>query len=309
MKPTLCTLFEGDYHLGAAALINSLHAAGFAGRIVAGLRGTAPAWMEGKLERNISGDIEVQLVPLDTPYHLTNYKPDFMLDRFRAGAESLWYLDPDIVVATRWSFFTDWTEAGIALCEDVNSPLSANHPRRAGWRRHFAPHGFTLRFRESSYVNGGCVGLSAQHTKFLEIWRDLQLAMADAIGGLNQSKLGGGTSDRMRDPHFCFNASDQDALNAAIEASPDEIPFSILGTEAMGFRPGAAVLPHALGAPKPWRKHYLREAFRGHPPTIADKAFWCHAEGPIQAFPPSLPARRRRSIRLAAFIGRFYRRA
>jgi hypothetical protein len=308
MNIAVCTLFEGDYHLGAAALINSLHAAGFTGRVVAGFRGTAPTWMGGLLQREFPGGIEVQLVPLDTPYHLTNYKPDFMLDRFRAGAESLWYLDPDIVVAARWPFFTDWIEAGIALCEDVNSPLSANHPRRVGWRRHFAPHGFTLRFREPYYVNGGCVGLTARHTDFLETWRGLQLAMADAIGGLNQSKLSGGTSERMRDPHFCFNASDQDALNAAIEASPDGTPFSILGAEAMGFRPGAAVLPHALGAPKPWRKLYLSEAFRGFPPTTADKAFWLNVVGPIQAFQPAIVARRRRVIRLAALIGRFYRR-
>jgi len=308
MNPTVCTLFEGDYHLGAAALINSLHAAGFTGRIVAGFRGTAPAWMGGLLQRELPGGIEVQLVPLETPYHLTNYKPDFMLDRIRAGAESLWYLDPDIVVAARWPFFADWIEAGIALCEDVNSPLAANHPRRAGWRRHFASHGFTLRYREPYYVNGGCVGLVARHSGFIETWRALQLAMADAIGGLAQSKLGGGTSERMRDPNFCFNASDQDALNAAIEASPDGTTFSILGAEAMGFRPGSAVLPHALGAPKPWLKHYLSEAFRGSPPTAADKAFWLHAGGPIQAFPSKIVARRRRAIQLAALIGRFYRR-
>ncbi len=308
MTPTVCTLFEGDYHLGAAALVHSLAQAGFAGRVVAGFRGPLPPWMHGQHER-VLGEVEFQLLELDTPRHFTNFKPDFMLARLAAGDGPLWYLDPDIVVAARWSFFTEWLRAGIALCEDVNSPLSAQHPRRVGWRNHFAPHGFNLHFRDPAYVNGGCVGLTAADTGFLELWRDLQLAMADATGGLAQSKLRGGTSALMRDPLFCFNASDQDALNAALEAAPMEVQFSILGREAMGFQPGLAVLPHALGSPKPWQKRYLREALAGRPPTVADKAFWQHAAGPLAPFDHATLARRRRTLRLAAFLGRFYRRS
>jgi hypothetical protein len=309
MKPTLCTLFEGDYHLGAAVLINSLQAAGFVGEVVAGFRGAPPPWMNGQLERQWPGTgFSVRLVPLATSYHLTNYKPDFMLERLAEGADPLWYLDPDIVVTAPWSVFENWLSAGIALCEDVNSPLSINHPRRVGWRRYFAPKGFTLRAREPFYVNGGCIGLNAEHHAFLETWRSLQAHMAEAIGGLEQSKLGGGSSAHMRDPHFCFNASDQDALNAAIEASPQELPFSILGADAMGFRPGAALLPHALGTPKPWQKAYVHEALRGCPPTVADKTFWQNTTGPIAAFSRVMIARRMRALRLAAFIGRFYRR-
>lgn len=308
MSATLCTLFDGDYHLGAAVLINSLHAAGFAGDFVAGYRGAPPPWMQGRDTLQVGG-LTVRLVPLSTTRHLTNYKPDFLLAQRATTAAPLWYLDPDIVVTAPWSFFAEWLEAGVALCEDVNSPLAADHPRRAGWRRHFGPRGFTLAFREPAYVNGGCLGVRADHTAFLELWRDLQLAMAEAIGGLDQTKLGGGTSTRMRDPHFCFNASDQDALNAAVEAAPAALRFSILGAEAMGFRPGRTVLPHALGTPKPWRKHYVRESLAGRPPTAADKAFWQFAAGPVAAFPAGLVTRRRRAVALAAFLGRFYRRA
>ncbi len=308
MPATVCTLFDGDYHLGAAVLANSLLAAGFSGELVAGVRGAPPPWMQGRSVLEL-GPLSVRTEVLTTSRHLTNYKPDLLLALRERTADPIWYLDPDIVVDAPWSFFAEWSEAGIALCEDVNSPLSANHPRRAGWRRHFEPHGFALSFREPAYVNGGCVGVRADHTAFLALWRDLQLAMADAIGGLDQTKLGGGTSNRMRDPHFCFNASDQDALNAAIEAAPAGLRFSILGAEAMGFRPGRTVLPHALGTPKPWRKHYIRESLAGRPPTAADKAFWLHAAGPIAPFPPSLVARRRRALRLAAFLGRFYRRS
>lgn len=308
MPATVCTLFDGDYHLGAAVLANSLLAAGFSGELVAGVRGEPPPWMHGR-DTLVLPTLTIRTLTLTTPRHLTNFKPDFLLSLRARTAEPLWYLDPDIVVEAPWSFFEEWLQAGVALCEDVNSPLAANHPRRAGWRRHFGPLGYHLAFREPAYVNGGCVGVGEAHTVFIELWRDLQLAMADAIGGLDQTKLGGGTSSRMRDPHFCFNASDQDALNAAIEAAPLGTDFSILGAEAMGFRPGRTVLPHALGAPKPWRKHYLRESLAGRPPTAADKAFWQHATGPLTPFSPGLVSRRRRALRLAAFIGRFYRRS
>lgn len=309
-QPTsiLCTLFEGHYHLGAAALINSLQAAGFTGTVVAGYRGAPPAWAGGKNTLEPGAGLVVQLVPLDTQYHLTNYKPDFMLRQSALPGDDLWYLDPDIVVTARWSVFRDWCAAGIALCEDVNSPLSFHHPRREGWRRHFAASGIRLAPRETQYANGGCIGLTRPNLPFLETWRNLQNAMAGAIGGLEQSKLNGGTSELMRDPHFCFNASDQDALNAAVEASPADTVFSILGRSAMAFEPGAALLPHALGTPKPWRKAYLREAFSGRPPTPADKAFWAFADGPLKPFPAGFVRKKRRDLRLAAFLGRFYRR-
>src|SRR5258707_1207637 len=151
MKSVICTLFERDYHNGLAALTNSLYRNGFRGPIYSGYKGALPAWCSKAKENTqfvwagsttlfVAEGIEIYFLPLETEYHLTNYKPDFMLRLLNgpaAGTEAIYYLDPDIVVTAEWSIFDDWIECGVALCEDMNSPLPENHPRRVGWRNYF----------------------------------------------------------------------------------------------------------------------------------------------------------------------------
>jgi hypothetical protein len=306
MTTAVCTLFEGDYHHGVAALVNSLHASGFIGNVFAGYRGPRPAWAAS--DELCFGNLRIHFVPLAQNLHFANFKPQFMrrvFSHLAPDADAVLYLDPDICLTAPWRFIETWLETGVAMCEDVNSPVYENHPRRLDWRKFYAGHDVSLRYRGDVYVNSGAVGVTRARLGLLETWERLQTLMGEDIGGLDQVKLDGGTSARMRDPFFCFNVHDQDALNATLEACADT-PVSILGREAMGFMPGLRVLPHALGPRKPWRRNYLFEALSGRPPGPADDAFWRHASGPVSTWPSGLSGRRRRQLRVARLISRFF---
>lgn len=321
MTSAVCTLFEGSYHYGVAALSNSLFASGFRGVIYAGYRGSLPAWAAaakptalppwtGATVLSAAEGLKLVFVPLTTDFHLTNYKPHFMLalmDGPARSAEAMFYLDPDICVVDKWQYFEDWVSSGVALCEDVNSPLPQFHPRRVGWRRYYARHGLELRFRGSEYVNGGFVGVRAEDRGFLATWKLAMELMAHEIGSLAVASIAAGQAYRSTGFAGCFDRTDQDALNAAIELS--DLSASIIGQEAMAFKPGAALLPHALGSGKPWQRNYLRMALSGTPPRVADKAFWANVNGPIDAFQSSRAAFKKLDITAAAAVGRLLRRA
>ena len=219
----------------------------------------------------------------------------------------MFYFDPDICIVEKWSFFEEWLSCGIAVCEDINSPYPENHPRRIGWRRYFGPHAFNLVFRCSEYANGGLVGVRRHEIAFLHIWSKLQKAMAEEIGSLNASKLNRGKAFASKGFADCFDSSDQDALNAAIEASMT--PVSILGREAMGFKQGAPCALHALGRGKPWQRSYLFEALKGNVPRPVDKAFWQAVDGRVRPYSPLQIMAKRCAIQLASMLGRFYRRS
>lgn len=319
MNIAVCTLFEGNYGLGAGVLINSLVRHGFRGTIYAGFRGPRPFWVDSLVESpNTSGvpakfeirpDVYLELLPLETSSHLTNYKPEFMLSLLRghaSDADALLYLDPDVLVNEDWQFFQDWLSCGVALCEDVNSPLHHSHPRRNGWRKFYADRGIELRGGESFYVNGGAIGVSKADIEFVELWEQTTRMMGEKIGGLQATKVAGGHKLAMRGFAGCFDCSDQDSLNASIEAYRGAI--SLLGQEAMALKPGHAVLPHALGGRKPWNCSYLVGAFAGRPARLVDKLFWMDADSPIQVFTAGRIALKQVAIRFSAALGRVYMR-
>jgi len=304
----ICTLFEGDYHLGAAALLNSLHAAGFRGRVFCGLRGPLPPWA-GEPQTTagstaccrIGDGLEVHFVTLATGIHFTNFKPEFLLDLWRgpaADADTLFYFDPDIVVKCPWAALARWAEGGVALCEDVNPSLPARHPQRLGWTAFLERHGLPVTASRERYYNAGFLAVSIAQRPLLEHWRDLIAKVGQENGSLQTLKHGAA--------HALFHTPDQDALNLALMTL--DVPVNAVGPEGMDFALGGNYLSHAIGGRKPWRGGFLRQALQGYPPSLAAKNFFRHVDRPISIFSSGRRRRLLAALRLGALIGRFYRR-
>ncbi|KJD34916.1 hypothetical protein PW52_12470 [Tamlana sedimentorum] len=324
-KTGVCTLFEGHYHFGVATLSNSLYQNGYRGNIYVGYRGDLPPWVINAekidlepfgeittFKPSLHRDIILFFIPLNTKYSLTNYKPDFMLDLLNGPAqdiESIFYFDPDIVVNKSWDKFEDWVNCGVAVCEDVNSPIPEFHPRRVGWRSYYKDYDFKLQFKSNMYVNGGFIGVKRSDFSFLNIWKDIQECMGEAIGGLENSifaNLQYKSTIPERKGFQIFDKSDQDALNVSIEVFNGDV--SIIGSESMGFKEGYSLMSHALGSPKPWKAKLLSRALNGITPRATDVAYWQLKNFPFKAHSNMTFKRKIISIYIAKLINRFYKK-
>ena len=309
VKSVICTVFERTYHLGVGALVNSLHRAGYRGTLYAGYRGALPPWVPDAAARS-GQDFSYEAAPgLDiffafqaTDEMLANIKPELIRqvwDRYGdRGLENVFYVDCDIVIKARWEHFENWAAQGVALVEDMNSPLNINHPLRKQWRDYYAQFGIDYRPADCTYVNGGFVGVNRRYREFTDLWDTVQQHMKVYTG--KQDRIG--IADRWNMFHFM----DQDALNVAKDLTPE---VSIMGRDAMDFgRPGY-VMSHAAGRNKPWDKPYVSNILKkGARPSSSDKLYWQHVESPIRLFPAGVVKRKQRAIRLASFIGRFMSR-
>lgn len=307
MQSAICTLFEKHYHYGVGGLVNSLYAHGYRGTVWAGYRGELPFWAAPlRVENEVSiydvaEDLQIRFVLLETSHHFTNYKPDFMLDlweHYCPDVEKLYYLDPDIVLKSEWRFFEEWSDYGVALCEDVNSPMHHSHPVRTMWKNFYAPKGIALDHPVDLYVNGGFVGVDKKAIGFLTLWKQLQDLMAEAIGGLENAFIPSNRS-------YLFHKTDQDALNMSIMGT--DLPVSIMGQEAMDIKYGGFTMSHALGSPKPWKKQFASAALRGNRPSLADRAYWQHVESPIPLFDKKALIGKQIDLKVGAFIGKLIR--
>ena len=322
MKSAICTLFEGHYHFGVASLCNSFYKNGFRGTIYVGYRGVLPKWaLKGSIASlgkwkevivlNPIEGIELIFIPLITNYSLTNYKPDFILELWDGpakDAESFFYFDPDIIVNDSWTCFEQWIHCGVALCEDIDSPIQKFHPRRQGWRNYFKNFNIDLHYKNQVYVNGGFIGLLKKDISFLKLWIQIQEKMGLAIGGLDNSifsnQLYRSTILKM-DGFTIFDKSDQDALNATIEAFNGIISF--IGKEGMGFKSGHITMYHAIGDNKPWKRNNLLKSLDGIPPRNLDSVYWENTTFPIAAHSKLQSKQKKASIKIAKVIGRFYK--
>jgi hypothetical protein len=309
MKTTVCSLFEGAYSYGIGALANSLVASGYQGDFWVGYRGTLPDWVSpirdskaGRISFEVSKDVMIHFVLLETPTHFAYYKPIFLeqvLTLFAPEANAAIYLDPDIVIKGPWGLFNQWPEGGVALVHDVHSMMPSRHPMRLAWKKTLSLHGLSADVERDRYYNSGFVGIARTQLEFLKTWaRIVEIAQAEIgqVKGVKHSAAGD-----------IFHTPDQDAMNIALMVS--DVPVNAAHSESMDFETGGFLMSHAIGSPKPWAGGFVRMAIKGVTPSLPSKCFLQYADGPIRLFSTGHLKRLRLSMRIASAIGRFYRRA
>lgn len=303
----ICSLFEGDFHFGLAALINSIVRGGFKGLFWIGCRGELPAWTQ-PLKRRDNGLFEVgdALLGFETiegSRHFGQFKPEFLAKTIDRGLASklIWYFDPDITVRCSWSFFEMWAQHGVGLCQEtIMGTMPSRHPIRSEWMRMAREAGWGEPLRQQErYYNSGFVGLDIAHHAFLAQWMAaIRLANANGVAPGQFQK---GSRQQV------FYTVDQDTLNIATMYAA--VPFSPIGPEGMGFKPGGFTMYHTVGRAKPWRRKFVRDALRGIPPWNGDKHYLECASGPLHAYSPGALSSLRLRASIATFLGRFYRRS
>ena len=312
MKSAVCTLFEGNYHFGVGGLVNSLIRCGFRGTVYAGYRGELPTWAINRCKETeinglngnlltIGSELSIFFVILNTERHITNYKPEFLLQICQSvttDTELIFYFDPDIVIQCHWSFYENWATGSIALCEDVNPSFKRFHPIRKGWRHYFNKLNVNLPVDLDIYVNAGFMGFPRDTSSFLSEWSSILQVMEKEDVNLSSFSAHN---------HDLFSFPDQDALNVTLMR--EHYPLCVAGQEAMAFKEGPHYMYHAVGSPKPWNKPYLWSALNGFPPSLADKAYWSNTEFPISLYSRSMLSWKRMCIKIAAGIGRIIRRS
>ena len=314
MNTIVCTLFENNHHFGVAALINSLHKNEFKGAVYVGYRGKLPYWSSKaipneKLPWTGAESLEVEIgftihfIPVNTPYHLAHYKPDFMLDlmhKLGEEVQGIVYFDPDIVINNNWKFFNRWISYGVAMVHEiVSNDMPPTHPTRMEWKKVISKINRVTKRELHSYINCGFCGVARNNLEFLFVWSEI---IAEAISNYNMDPRQFATFDR----NSVFWSIDQDAFNIA--AMCCNSPVSEMGPEAMDFIHAGWTMSHATGSPKPWNKKYLIAALDGRPPSKAEKEFWANTIGVIRIYNPIFVKLKKFSVLVASFIGRFYRR-
>lgn len=312
MSSIVCTLFEGQYHYGVAALLNSLYVNGYKGNVYIGYRGDLPPWAtDAKPENNpdwsgvktlepIKG-FGIHFIPVITTRHLTNYKAQFLLALMKYTDTGIFYFDPDIVIKCNWSFYEEWIQYGVALVQEIASnSVSPNHPKRARWRQVIEACGKKVERELHHYYNGGFCGVSKGNEEFIDTWeRVMEIGIKDY---------------EMDDHYFSkpinqlsmFPVGDQDAINVAAMCCTS--PISDFGPEGMDFTYGGWLMSHATGKPKPWTLSFLSKAFKGQKISAAEKEYWKYANGIIQSVPNNRLKRKKLSIKIGSLLNRFYSR-
>lgn len=297
----IVTLYEGHYHYGVAALINSLVAAEFKGLLLVSYRGQLPPWVNQfqKLENQqykIDEYRSVSFIHLNVKMHFGFYKPIFLKEALSNYplAQRIYYFDPDIVVNAPWTFFSTWVNSGVALCLDnCFHFVHRNHPWRREW---IVLANVNLEYcaQIDYYVNSGFIGLKRANVVILDEW----ISMTKKYENSGETIY-----SFVKDGHRAFKG-DQDLLNAVLTVFPG-IKISLIGKEGMAFSQPAYLMSHAVNNIKPWKNNFLKDLIsRGFAPGIAEKDYFKHANYPISPYSKGLFLVKSIDIKFASILSR-----
>lgn len=296
-------LYDGDFHMGTAALSNSLVKSGFKGLINIGHRDNAlPVWVEQLefIEENyykLSPDITICFTRVETEMHLGYYKPYFIkiiIDTY-PSTNKFYYFDVDIVVKAPWPVYINWLEKGVCLCLDNTFHyLHHNNPWRKDWRK-LAEENEILFNNTTHYYNSGFMGIERNSVILVDRW----ISITEKY-----KKAGGNLQAFVKDAFRSFKG-DQDLLNAAVTVSGD-VEISTMGREGMCFTLPASLMWHAIGEIKPWNKIFFLKLIKlGQAPTMSEKSFFSFCKYPIRIFAPITFRIKKFDLKIAALFGRF----
>lgn len=301
MTSVICTLAEDHFIPGVCSLLNSLCASGFTGTFICAYKGSEELWSSF-----INQVEQAKLTPrtlfrrYEPTKHYTHQKAALLRELHGEfpQAELYFYFDPDIVQKCSWSFMEEWAQGGIAVVEDVNSPVFDSDPRKRRWKCAANLRGLNWKRATDFYVNAGFIGVAGKNAAFLEVWQDCLDFVFEHVPDTAAMKHD--------EPTSMFHIPDQDALNIAIHCFDGEI--AVMPKSAMDFQPGGFVMSHAIGAGKPWQRSFLLQSLRGSPPRQCDRVFLKFSGKPLHVWSPVKLASKSVELSLAAFISRFYRR-
>ena len=317
MSSVICTLFEGHFHYGVAALVNSHYQHGFKGDFFIGYRGELPFWATAATNNNslnwpgtktliIAEELKLHFLPINTNAHFTNYKTHFILELWEKCIDDslvtgILYFDPDIVNKCSWKYYEQWITYGVALVHEIVwNDMPPSHPKRHQWATVASGLGYQIKNKLNSQINAGFIGVASDKLGFIQMWNNL-ITHAVQNFKFDMTKLA-----QHPDNNNLFSAGDQDLLNLTAMCTNEDL--SEFGPEGMDFISGGWPMSHATGSPKPWKKNFIMSALNGKPPTLADKAYWKNVNGPVNCYKPIKIKFKRFCIVGAAFIGRFYAR-
>lgn len=301
-EEVIVCLYDGQYHFGTGALINSLVNSKFKGLVNIAHRGHFPPWItqlqpiDDNLYR-ITNDITIHFESVKTHMHLAYYKPFFIKQTalHYPWIKRFFYFDVDIVIDAPWSFFSNWLDDQVCLCLDSTYEyVHTNHPWRRDWKR-LASMEKNFFNPETAYVNSGFIAITKESICLVDKWIELTNRFEE---------LGGSVKVIFQDGHNSYKG-DQDLLNAAITVSPN-IKLSLIGKEGMGFQQPAYLMTHSISNIKPWNKNYFTCLIKqGHKPNYSEKNFFNYCKHPIRLFSKSVYFRKKINLLVAQFLGRY----